>query len=458
MAATTQDWELRLHNKSMTEIRQATIGEAQKMCDKIKDEGREFSDDEQRAFDSLVGAANNLLPHANVPVDLDSFRAYVQQPCTDHLQNQAVADLVSFGDSGKGAGEQLIDAATGQPIPVLGINDKLSSDAPSGPGKQKPPRVGELVRSILTGEGRGPQVAAGNITGGDEEGGYLTSGHTSRQILDLARSASVVQRNGAGTVVMSANELNMVRLTKDPEVNWRREWEGIKSSDTTFDRITLRPKTVAAIVPMSVELAEDAANAASMIERALAAALGLALDQAALFGVGGASEPQGIVNTDGINTITAVGIPTNYTAPTSAIQSILAANYPGDVSRLAWLRNPRDGATYDGLTDSIGQPLQPTPWASRLRPDYTTSFATDGGAANDESQMIIGDFSQVIFGMRSGVRFETFRSGMVNHSDGAVVNAFSQLGILLRAYMRVDVAVMRPSWMTVLNGVKPPST
>lgn len=60
----------------------------------------------------------------------------------------------------------------------------------------------------------------------------------------------------------------------------------------TFDRITLRAKTLAAIIPVSIELIEDAANIVQILELALQSALGLALDQAVLTGAGSENDPK----------------------------------------------------------------------------------------------------------------------------------------------------------------------
>lgn len=69
----------------------------------------------------------------------------------------------------------------------------------------------------------------------------------------------------------------------------------------------MRPTTLAAIVPVSIELLKDAANAAQIIESALTSALSLKLDQAIMQGSGSESEPLGILNHDSVNTISSVG-------------------------------------------------------------------------------------------------------------------------------------------------------
>jgi HK97 family phage major capsid protein len=360
------------------------------------------------------------------------------------------------GNSHQNGTAAFVNVKTGETVHALAHGDHLSagnvgrnSQWQLGGGNTNRLSVGETIRQLVTGEGGSPEFSA-NITGSDTGGGYLGSEIFSRDVLDLARSASVVSRAGARTIPLDTNALHMARLTQDVTAHWRGETAPIPSSEVAFNRISLKPRVVAALTTLSVELLEDASNAAEVIENSITNALGLALDYAALFGTGAEEQPQGLFNVSGVNAETSVGTPDDYAKVTSAVRQILTANYAGDVPALAWLGHPRDFATYDGLTDTTGQPLRPTPWASQLRPLSSTSFPIETGATS----MIVGDFSQVLIGMRtSGVRIEMFRSGTTTDVGGTSRNAVSEMMVHIRAYMRADVAVMRPSWFTKLTGV-----
>ena len=67
--------------------------------------------------------------------------------------------------------------------------------------------------------------------------------------------------------------------------------------------------------------------------------------------------------------------------------------------------------------------------------------------------MIVGDFSQVVLGMRTnGVQIRITSDGIAN--DGSSdINATSQLLRWIIAYVRADVAVLRPDNFCVLSGV-----
>ncbi len=67
--------------------------------------------------------------------------------------------------------------------------------------------------------------------------------------------------------------------------------------------LRLTARTLAACIPVNIEWLEDARNAQAVIVNALQSAMGLMLDQAALFGLGAAAEPRGIINTPNVNEI-----------------------------------------------------------------------------------------------------------------------------------------------------------
>jgi HK97 family phage major capsid protein len=183
------------------------------------------------------------------------------------------------------------------------------------------------------------------------------------------------------------------------------------------------------------------------------AAMALALDRAILTGAGGEAQPRGIVNQTGVGTVAAVGTPTTYAKVNAAILDILTANYLDDPSTLAWIQHPRDAAVYNGLTDTLGQPIRPTPWAASLQKYLTTSIPTTLGAGA-ESLAIVGDFSQVLVGMRtSGVQMEVFNAGQADSAAGETINALSQAARWIRVYLRADVALVQPTWFAQMTGI-----
>ena len=420
----------------------ARIERGEEIVDAAKKGERELTDSENTEFDGLMDEVGSEPKQTGLRGSLEKAEARESA----RLAKQTPAHRTRYG-----SGSEFMDIATGLPVRALSSSQRVSSADHISPGRV----VASMLLNdsdILTDGER--EILAQQSGGSDTGGGYLLPSPVSERFVDLARSASVCMRAGAQTLAMDTSEISIARLTADASPVWREELVAVTSSDVAFDKIVLRPKVVAAIIPVSIELLEDAANAASIIESSLQAQLGLKLDQAILSGTGASAEPTGIRNHADVNSITSVGTPTSYSHLTSAIKSIFEANYDRELRDVAWVTNPRDGATYDGLADTTGQPLRPTPWAADMRRFSTTSIATDEGGGSNESYMIVGDFRQCLVGMRtSGVNLEVLREGTVTDSSGDSWNATTQLMRHVRAYMRVDVALLRPTWFTVLSGV-----
>lgn len=334
----------------------------------------------------------------------------------------------------------------GNEIQALSSRDTFSKTPPNG-------ALGESIHNVLTG-----RITNANFGSTDSAGGYLLNPSMSEMVLDLARSQSVCSRAGAIVLPMNTAEMSVVQVASDATPVWRAETQAITASSMTFNRINLRARTLAAIVPVSIEMLEDSSNAASVIEMALAAALGQKLDAAGLYGSGTGAEPLGIKYASGTNSVGSVGTPTagaaTYAKPITAIKNILDANFPGTTSELAWVQNPRDFANWNGLSDSTYQPLMAPKIVADMQSFTTTALPRTEGGGGAESSAIIGHFPSLAFGMRtSGVVVQILDSGSVTDSDGDEWNAATQMMRLIRIYLRADVALLRPSWFSVLSGI-----
>ena len=355
--------------------------------------------------------------------------------------------LLEPGPDGRQYSGPAFQDKDGRIIRALGPRERLAGDSAGAPG------VGEVIRALLLNDpAKLPVEVRGSLAlGSDSAGGYMVSPVLSQQFVDLARSASVVSQAGAITLPMESSELALVKLVDDFTATWRQELQALQSTNATFGRIYLRPKMLAALVPVSIELLEDAANAADMIENAIRAALASALDKAALAGTG-SGEPLGVVNDGNVNTQTSVGTPSTYAEATEGVRQILAANYQGEISGLSWINHPSVWAIYDGLVTGISNdnsPLEATPWARELMRFTTTNLSPTGANYNS----VIGDFSQMVIGARtSGFRVEILPAGSA--SDGTDTwNATSQFLRWVRVYGRFDVALLRPTFFSVMSGV-----
>src|SRR5690606_38556105 len=95
-----------------------------------------------------------------------------------------------------------------------------------------------------------------------------------------------------------------------------------------FGAVKLRARTLMGIVKLSIALLEDAPNVDSVVERALAAALALEMDRAALRGSGQGEEPRGVRFTEGVQLVPVNGALTSFDSVSEAVERIAPVNGP----------------------------------------------------------------------------------------------------------------------------------
>lgn len=400
------------------------------LAKKAQTEGREFTADES-ALD--IELKNAVEAHIGAAQQIEASAGSYGNPLTLPVGSDALDPDGALGAS-RPTGAAFRNEA-GMLLRAYRNGERLASEGVPG-------EIGNIVRDVW-GDRRIQNAAIG---ADDPDGGYLLRPAQSGRLIDLARAASVVSRAGAQTIGMNDRDMHLLTVESDPTASWRAETVAIPASNPTFGRITLRSKTLAAIVPISLELAEDTSNGGQVIEGLLAKALAAELDRAALVGSGAGAEPRGIVNAAGVNTETGVGTPANWSDISSMVAKVYGQNYPGEPASLSLVYHPSVAAVYDGLVDTVnGQPLMPTPWAAAVKRHMTTKIPT--------TNMVIGDFSEVLIGVRQNVRIRVLQSGSATDSSGTTWNAADQLMYLIVAHLRADVAVMRPSYFTVASGV-----
>jgi HK97 family phage major capsid protein len=351
--------------------------------------------------------------------------------------------------------------SNGRQIRALLPSERMTATADDA--SDEPVDLGNCLRALVVGREDALNDAERRAMQGTNnvQGGHLLTPQLSTMVVDLARSASVCLSAGALTIPMDTSEMTIARQVGDPTAHWRAETAAVPSSDVTFDAVFLRARTLAAIVPVSIELMEDAANASSLISNALQQSMGVAIDKCMLSGYGtGEARPTGLKFTDGVNSQTSCGTPTNSTAYAKLIAGvgqILTANFPGQLNELAWIATPRERKNFAALVDSTYQPLREPDMISQIPKFTTTSLGiTETGdyeTGGAESTGFIGHFPAMVLGARtSGVNIRVLESGSVIDATGTTWNSVSQLMKLVVAYIRVDCTVLRPTWFTKLTG------
>lgn len=179
----------------------------------------------------------------------------------------------------------------------------------------------------------GTPTSAGNLVGTDFYGD---------QFVSPLRNKTAVMMAGATVLTDLVGNAVLPRQDTATAGTWVAEDTAATETNLTTGQVTLSPKTVTGNISWSRQAALQALPAMEQIVRNdLSAQLGIALDRAALHGLGSSNEPRGVFNQSGIG---AVALGTNGLAPTYASildleAAIAAAN--ADSGMMAYITNTK---------------------------------------------------------------------------------------------------------------------
>jgi HK97 family phage major capsid protein len=409
------------------------LAEAQALNEKARTERRAFTPAEDAHWNELEAEIRAL---------------QLECPATEAVLKPGAPRMT------QAAPDRWMDRRTGKEVRTLRPEDRYT-DVVDYKGPEL--RVGRAILGLVTGDWSGAEHERRMLQEGVQgAGGVLLPAPLSAQVIDLARARSVVMRLGATTVPMTSATLDLARVTADPTAAWYPDEvrsTGITESDPTFGRLTLNVRTLAALVRLSIELAEDAPNIGRQIEDQLGAVLGLELDRAVLYGEGGSRA--GLRDwTDPIFAVNEVSMGTNGAAITTfapfiqAVRDILADNYPGEIGGLGLAYAPRTWAEIEALVDQQNQPLNPPQSFRDLKKLVSTQVAINEtqGSAGTAASAFVGFWPECLVGLRTDITIEATRVGD---------DAFKRLHVLVRAYLRADWSFARPNWFSRIIGTIP---
>lgn len=310
-------------------------------------------------------------------------------------------------------------------------------------------RLGDVVRGMIIGPGGNPRIQAALNEGTDSAGGYMAPVYHAGFMIDLYRPMSRIFQAGAGTLPLLGKETGIPKLTADPVVAWRAENAAVAEGTATFGLVRMVPRSLAVHVIVSRELLEDAAGAGAAIENAIAKATAQEVDRVALYG-NGASEPPGVTTIIPSANVVDMGAAagaalTNFDPIVDAVLKLEQANVPRVT---AAIMAPRTDAEMAKLKDSTDQPLRKPSKIESLPflPTTKISVAETHGSASDASRIVIGDYSQMVVGVRTELRIEVLRE--IKSLTGQIV---------LLAWWRGTIGYLHDEAFSQVTGIIPPA-
>ena len=274
------------------------------------------------------------------------------------------------------------------------------------------------------------------VTKAGTGGNLVPTDYMDGDFIEPLRAALITGRAGATMLSGLSGDVAIPRQTADVSTSWiLADSSGqVSSSDPTFDKVTLSPKTVGVTTTASRKMLLQGLPAIEQIVRtSMTEAIARAIDTAALHGTGLSNQPTGIFATSGIGALTTgAGTAPSFTKIVDVENELLIDNV--DPAR----------ATY-----VVG-----AAWATAMRKvevsTNTGIFLLNTDAATGEARLygrrcllsnlvttkmlVLGDFRHLLIGLWSGVDIIVDPYTRASYGD-----------VVLTGLQDVDIAVRQAS-------------
>jgi HK97 family phage major capsid protein len=320
--------------------------------------------------------------------------------------------------------------------------------------------AGKYLRGLATGKWDGADYERRALGEGTvAAGGALVPIDLYASIVDIVRNSARVLQAGATVVPLDHFVTNVAKLTADPVPTWRAEGSTIASTGSTFARLTFTTQTLATVVVASRELLEDVPALGDEITRELALEFALGLDLAALYGTGYSNnQPQGVKNATWAVPQTSMG--TNGAAPSTltpnawmllvnAAYRLLGVNEFGLNGAIMAPRTEKELVTAASTINTFVEPPSRLASIGRYGTQPLEVYSSNQvpinltqGTANTASDLFVGDFSQLLIGLRKEMKIDVLTEAYAGTG---------QIGFL--GWLRADVVVARSSAFDITVGI-----
>ncbi|GGF82209.1 hypothetical protein GCM10010924_06900 [Rhizobium wenxiniae] len=263
---------------------------------------------------------------------------------------------------------------------------------------------------------------------GDENRAMLTSGTAGNTVatdmgglIDRIRPTLAVQGLGATIISGLTGNLDLPRLTSGPTAHWVNEDEATTASDATFDKVSLKPKTVSGEMYLSRRLQlQNGVALENVLRNDLAFVLAQALDAAAINGLAANKQPVGILNAIAETVTTSPAFISDTTA------DLIAALELDDVTGTTGFLTNKSLMGQVRKVKTLGRVIPVSELFHGEKVVSTNQVPKVGG----KDPLIFGAWSNLLIGYWSGVDI------LLNPYSDA-----SKGGLRMHAFLDADIAV-----------------
>lgn len=407
-----------------------------------------------------------ILEMQQAGTSIDDARARV----LEHVQSRQASQQPVGGfsdDAGIGMSDQetqsfslvrAINAAVNNDWSRAGLERAASRAMESRHGRST---QGFYVPTEVLKRGQWGQRAAYNTGGANTGQSLVATDLMVDQFIEVLRNSAMVAQAGATVLSGLVGDVDIPRQISQTPTYWVAESAAVTEGEATFDKLSLRPKTIGALSLMSrMMLMQSTPAIEALVRSDLIASLGLGLDLAALSGTGASSQPQGIANTSGISAVILGTNGANVTLDTLiALETGLnTANAP--MPGRAYMINAKTAATLKNLKSSTGQylwtdsPPGQRSGTPRMFNGYPV-FVTNQARSNLTKNTSVGVCSELFFGSWPDLVIAQW--GVLEVLPSMFDSTgFKSGDVWIRALQTCDIGVRRPASFSVCSDALTP--
>jgi len=292
----------------------------------------------------------------------------------------------------------------------------------------------------------------------DSSGGAFIPAEAVGDVIPRLVAESVVSGFNPIRVRLEGNTLRFPRIDGGATAQWIGEGEQAPASQPTTDSVTLTPKKLAVVVPISNDLIRRAPqNVETQIRDDTVGSIDAAVDLAWIRGPGTGGQPAGFRNHPGILTRASGGTSAANIQDDlgRAIQSLMDANVP--MTRPGFLLSPRTWRALFTLLDANSNPIFRDEMATNgtlfgVPFARTSQIPVNLGGGGNESEVYLVDFAQVIVGEQVPVAVDVFDQGSYTQG-GNTISLIQTDQIAMRFIVETDLAMRHGQAVHVTTGV-----
>ena len=288
----------------------------------------------------------------------------------------------------------------------------------------------------------------GYFVGQPTQGGNLVATDLrSGSFIDLLRAKAMVTRMGATVISGLVGNVEIPRQTGASTTYWLAENTAPTERNATFDKVSLKPKTIGALSSVSRNLLlQSSMNVEAFVRNELAVSLALGIDLAALCGTGTNNQPTGIANMSGICTVEGGTNGGSLTFDKLIDMETQVATANADVTNMYYLCNAATIGFLKKIKNTSGDYIwKPITEAVRNGfPGEVNGYAVgrsnqvrsglEKGTSNNCHEIYFGNWADLLIGEWGFLEIDVNRYG----------DAWKSGGVEIRALQTIDIAVRHP--------------